>query len=450
MPTGGATDATTQCRFAVSQRDLENYFQRDASDQQNRLGSNTVSHDRWRGPGEFTRGVADGEGQIDDATGATEKASQVPDDGAGDCYEHISGLKLPRPYFRQMRSAAGGRMDIPLEGGCATHNGAEADCTATVGCTWQGGWNVAGNVAAGSGECGFDGSVWEGPPDGAFCTPVSNGQFCTPRFATSYQTNVESEYTLQARPSSDRSTGDAMKFPPLNVWIAIADNDAQRELTASETEDLRATCKQTSMFQFADAEGAGSSALNGVTSTKWLTDYNCVPSETNRLDAGVLPGYPVDTSSPPSATDAEGNTQANVAAPSGLTPNTGVGTEAAGSGRIDGGAHLCTDAQVFCPAGSSDSSEASECQDTNCDSCTDFTTEPNAGDITGAADVCCPDDGCKVNAKHLCPAAQVFCPAGSTSASHASTCQDTNCNNCAGFTTEPNGGDISLPADVCQ
>merc|ERR1712146_472725 len=104
---------------------------------------------------------------------------------------------------------------------------------------------------------------------------------------------------------------------------------------------------------YADAEGAGSSALNGVTSTQWLTDYNCVPSETNRLDAGVLPGYPVDTSSPPAATDAEGNTQANVAAPSGLTPNLGVGAEANGFGRIDGGAHLCAAAQVFCPAGAS-------------------------------------------------------------------------------------------------
>merc|ERR1711907_470773 len=115
----------------------------------------------------------------------------------------------------------------------------------------------------------------------------------------------------------------------------------------TEVDDLRAQCKQTSMFQFADAQGAGSSALNGVTQTKWLTDYNCVPSESNRLDAGVLPGYPVDTSSPPAAIDAAGSTQANVAAPSGLTPNLGVGTETAGSARIDGGAHLCADAQVF-------------------------------------------------------------------------------------------------------
>merc|ERR1712146_327120 len=165
---------------------------------------------------------------------------------------------------------------------------------------------------------------------------------------------------------------------------------------------------------YADAEGAGSSALNGVTSTQWLTDYNCVPSESNRLDAGVLPGYPVDTSSPPAAIDAAGSTQANLAAPSGLTPNLGVGTETAGSARIDGGAHLCADAQVFCPAGSSAASQASVCQNTDCYACTGFTTEPNAGDIAGAADVCCPDDGCKVNAKHLCPAAQVFCPAGST------------------------------------
>merc|ERR1712146_774512 len=99
------------------------------------------------------------------------------------------------------------------------------------------------------------------------------------------------------------------------------------------------------------------------------------------------------TSSPPAATDAEGNTATGVAAPSGLTPNLGVGTEPTGSARIDGGAHLCADNQVFCPAGSSASSEASVCQDTNCDSCTGFTTEPNAGDISGAADVCCPDDG---------------------------------------------------------
>merc|ERR1712146_628610 len=120
----------------------------------------------------------------------------------------------------------------------------------------------------------------------------------------------------------------------------------------------------------------------------------------------------MDTSSPPAATDAAGITQPNVAAPSGLTPNLGVGTEAKGAARIDGGAHLCTDAQVFCPAGAS--AAASLCQDADCDSCTGFTIEPNGGDISGAVDVCCPDDGCKVNAKHLCPAAQVFCPAGST------------------------------------
>ena len=449
----GATDADTQCRFAVSQRDLDTYFQRRqalAAEQADKLASNAVSNDRWRGPGEFTRGVADDEGQISQTTGATEKASQVPADGAGDCYEHISGNKLPRPYFRQMRSAAGGRTDAPVAGGCAGQNADQATCEATAGCAWEAGWNVADNVAAGSGECGFDGSFWEGPPDGAFCTPVSNGEFCTPRFATSYQTNVESEYTYLHRPSTDRSTGDAMKFPPLNVWISVADNDAQRELDSQEEAFLRSTCKQTSMFQFADAKGAGSAVRDGVTSTKWLTDYNCVPSEANRFDAGVLPGYPVDTSSPPAATDAEGNTQANVAAPGGLRPNVGVGTEAAGSGRIDGGAHLCADAQVFCPAASTDAAERSTCQDTNCDSCTGFTQEPNAGDISGAADVCCPSSGCKVNAQHLCPAAQVFCPAGSSSASHASTCQDTDCNSCAGFTTEPNGGDISLPGDVCR
>merc|ERR1712146_128400 len=194
------------------------------------------------------------------------------------------------------------------------------------------------------------------------------------------------------------------------------------------------------------AEGAGSNALNGVVRTQWLTDYNCVPSETNRLDAGVLPGYPVDTSSPPAATDAAGNTQTGVAAPTGLTPNVGVGTEAMGSARIDGGAHLCADDKVFCPAGAS--AQASLCQDNDCDACTGFTTEPNAGDISGAADVCCPDDGCKVNAKHLCPAAQVFCPAGSTSASHRRPARIPTAA-AARVSTAPNGGDISLPGDVC-
>ena len=287
-----ATDAADQCRFAVSQRDLDTYSQRKLSGQQANLATNPAG-DRWRGPGEFTRGVAADEGQIDASVGATSKASQVPADAAGDCYDHISGNKLPRPYFRQMRSAAGGRTDAPIDGGCSRTGAGALDattCPLTSGCSWESGWYVTDTErrAASTGECGFDGSFWEGVPDGSFCTPVSNGQFCTPRFATSYQTNVESEYTLGARSSSDRSTGDAMKFPPLNVWIAVVDNDAQRELTTSEIDDLRSTCKQTSMFQFADAKGSGSGEQNGVTSSKWLTDYNC-----DSGDAGGLPGYPL-------------------------------------------------------------------------------------------------------------------------------------------------------------
>ena len=440
--TSYATAALDQCRFAVSQRDLDTYSQRLLSGQAANLGSNDAG-DRWRGPGEFTRGTS----QIDDVTGSTEKASLVPPNAAGDCYEQVSGNKLPRPYFRQLRSPAGGRTDAPVAGGCNKWDGDAVNCPLEAGCVWEGGWDVAGNVAGTTTKCGFDGSFWEGVPDGAFCTPVSNDQFCTPRFATSYQTNVESEYTLGARRSSDRSTGDALKFPPLNVWIAIVDNDAQRELTTTEKDNLRASCKQTSMFQFADAKGAGSALMNGVTSSKWLTDYNCVPDESNRLDAGVLPGYPVDTSAPPVATDVAGSSQAGTAAPSGLTPNLGVGTGAVGTARVDGGAHLCTAAQVYCPSGAA--AQASICQTTDCSGCTGFTVEPNAGDISGVADICCADTGCKVNAASLCPAAQVFCPAGSSAGAAASTCQDTDCNACTGFVTEPNGGNISPAGDTC-
>jgi len=222
--------------------------------------------------------------------------------------------------------------------------------------------------------CKFDASWWEGVPDGAFCTPVANDQFCVPRFATSYQTNVESEYTLQHRLSTDRSTGDAMKFPPLNVWIAIKDNDAQSDMTTSDT---KSTCRQTTMFQFADAEGSGSGAVHGLRSSKWLTDYNCVPDQAGRLDGGVLPGYPVDTSLPPEP-------EPGVADPDGLTPNVRVGTENMGFARIDGGAHLCATAEVFCPSGAS--ALPSTCQ-TDCTGCTGFTTEPTDHTNT-AADIC--------------------------------------------------------------
>jgi hypothetical protein len=87
--------------------------------------------------------------------------------------------------------------------------------------------------------------------------------------------------------------------------------------------------------------------------------------------------------------DSAGANVADTAAPTGLTPNLGVGSEAMGSGRVDGGAHLCDAGQVYCPSGAS--AEASVCQDTNCNACTGFTLEPNAGDIAGAADVCCAD-----------------------------------------------------------
>jgi hypothetical protein len=171
-----AADAATQCRFAVSQRDLDTYSQRQkGGTAQADYADADVAGDRWRGPGEFTRGS----GQISDSAGATEKASQVPADGAGDCFDMISGLKLPRPYFRAERGPAGGRIDAPVGGGCASA-AADADCHLIAGCAWD----------VSTSACEFDASWWEGVPDGAFCTPVANDQFCVPRFATSYQTNV--------------------------------------------------------------------------------------------------------------------------------------------------------------------------------------------------------------------------------------------------------------------
>ena len=353
-----AADAATQCRFAVSQRDLDTYSQRQkGGTAQADYADADVAGDRWRGPGEFTRGS----GQISSSAGATQKASQVPANGAGDCFDMISGLKLPRPYFRAERGPAGGRIDAPVDGGCGSAS-TDAACHLIAGCAWDGS------------ACNFDASWWEGVPDGAFCTPVANDQFCVPRFATSYQTNVESEYTLQHRLSTDRSTGDAMKFPPLNVWIAIKDTDAQSDMTTSDT---KSTCRQTTMFQFADAEGSGSGAVHGLQSSKWLTDYNCVPDEAGRLDGGVLPGYPVDTSLPPEP-------EPGVADPDGLTPNVRVGTENMGFARIDGGAHLCATAEVFCPSGAS--ALPSTCQ-TDCTGCTGFTTNPTDHTNT-AADIC--------------------------------------------------------------
>eukprot|EP01050_Picozoa_sp_SAG11_P003891 SAG11_NODE_233_length_11903_cov_4.983650_3_plen_194_part_00 len=91
------------------------------------------------------------------------------------CGDHISGNFLPRPYF-----IPGPDEDTPI-------------------------------------------------PSGYPCTPVVAGQFCVPRFATSYKTNADAERANSHRASTDRSTGHAMKFPPQPVYIAIKDNDRLRD-----------------------------------------------------------------------------------------------------------------------------------------------------------------------------------------------------------------------------
>jgi hypothetical protein len=264
------------CRFAVSQRDLNTFAQ--ARDFGTAARANDMKADmeagRWTGPGEYTRGTS----QITVASGAV-GASTVPPDGDGDgvgdgdCFEIITGNKLPRPHYRAQRSASGGKY-------------ATAD------------W-------------------WKQPADGAFCTPVADNQFCIPRFATSYQSNTESEYTLGYRPSTDRSTGHAMKFPPLNVWVAIKDNDAQRDLTAAERAEINTKCRQTRLFQFADKLGSGSAQKKGLTKSRWLTDYNCLGSQ----DAGVLPGFPVSTESGDNGVGFDPNASDGWTSPLVNTPN---------------------------------------------------------------------------------------------------------------------------------
>ena len=191
------------------------------------------------------------------------------------CVDHISGNALPRPYYQAS----------PLE--------------------------VASGVVV---------------PTGYPCTPVVAGQFCTPRFATSYKTNSDNERQFGHRDSTDRTTGHGMKFPPQPVYIAIKDNDRQRDQTIDEMKDVHASCRQTRLFQFADKTGSDSegsmtgwdaastpgTSKTGVLRTEWLVDYNCPTSGAVRSDAGALPGFPVSTVTPGAA---------GVMAPTDLTPN---------------------------------------------------------------------------------------------------------------------------------
>eukprot|EP01050_Picozoa_sp_SAG11_P000472 SAG11_NODE_14_length_26344_cov_14.209411_10_plen_2210_part_00 len=85
--------------------------------------------------------------------------------------------------------------------------------------------------------------------------------------------------------------GTALEKPPMDVLVEITDNDAQTAQSA-----LTGACRQTRLFQFADAGGDVDDGVDGtrdavlgtgVLRTKWLTDYNC-----DNGDAGGLPGYP--------------------------------------------------------------------------------------------------------------------------------------------------------------
>jgi hypothetical protein len=95
--------------------------------------------------------------------------------------------------------------------------------------------------------------------------------------STTYNSNV---YYMNS------GTGSAMKFPPLDTSVRISDNDAVVDQTA-----LSSSCRQTRLFQYADASDTTYTDVvgSGVHKTEWLVDYNC-----KNGDAGGLPGYPAD------------------------------------------------------------------------------------------------------------------------------------------------------------
>jgi hypothetical protein len=115
--------------------------------------------------------------------------------------------------------------------------------------------------------------------------------FCTPRFATSYQT-----YDDRFPDQTDRTTGVALKFPPHDVAIRVTDNDQISDQATIAYPD----CKQSQFVMFSDAENPANPDSTGVDvqRSEWLLDYNCAEGSTTDAGlAGGLPGYPVGSSS---------------------------------------------------------------------------------------------------------------------------------------------------------
>jgi hypothetical protein len=165
--------------------------------------------------------------------------------------------------------------------------------------------NTAGEVRVGL-PCteGVTGNAEPRPYDanGAFCTPTvldvnqdntaaDVKHFCTPRFATSYQT-----YDDRFEDQTDRTTGVAMKFPPHDVPVRVVDNDQ----IGDQSSVAYPNCQQSQFVMFSDAEDPANTDSTGVDAqrSEWLLDYNCAEVASNDGGlAGGLPGYPVSSAS---------------------------------------------------------------------------------------------------------------------------------------------------------
>lgn len=179
--------------------------------------------------------------------------------------------------------------------------------------------HACADEVTGKGAGSEDWGVGEARPykagTGDYCTPVKRGKqfgvgtdgdfkFCEARFATDFQAPIAvSDATTKSGAlqkdgatyhgkvwKMNSGTGSAMKFPPMAVNIRVSDNDAIVDQTA-----LTDACRQTRLFQYADASKAAYTAVkgSGVHKTEWLVDYNC-----KNGDAGGLPGYPAGAAIP--------------------------------------------------------------------------------------------------------------------------------------------------------
>jgi len=138
--------------------------------------------------------------------------------------------------------------------------------------------------------------------DGKFCAPVldkgvintaTDDVFCAPRFATDYTGNLQTADVMSGGTVAawvNTGTGFAMDVVPAHVKVHVTDNDVVADQSALA--GGQGACRQTKLFQYADASNTANTQLqgSGVHKTEWLVDYNC-----KNGDAGGLPGYPADS-----------------------------------------------------------------------------------------------------------------------------------------------------------